>query len=182
MVKDSELLYLVDGGENGQNIPLAPLLQPERHVDIIIAVDSSATGSYANIENYYPDFSSLRTTYEQSLKNGLTRMPLIEPSILYFVEYGKYKRPVFFGCEHKDQVTIVYLPNMEYTYPSDIKTGELKIGEEETDKMIENGMMIATKGGDEKWAECLGCVMLEKVALELPEFCEACLNEYCEDS
>ena len=37
-------LTLVDGGEDLQNIPLHPLIQPYRHVDVIFAVDSSAVG------------------------------------------------------------------------------------------------------------------------------------------
>lgn len=35
-------LTLVDGGEDGENIPLHPLIQPYRAVDTIFAIDSSA--------------------------------------------------------------------------------------------------------------------------------------------
>ena len=35
-------LTLVDGGEDGQNVPLHPLIQPDRAVDVVFAVDSSA--------------------------------------------------------------------------------------------------------------------------------------------
>ena len=33
---------LVDGGEDGQNVPLWPLVHPERQVDVILSLDASA--------------------------------------------------------------------------------------------------------------------------------------------
>lgn len=38
----SRELTLVDGGENLENIPLHPLIQPVRELDVIFAIDSSA--------------------------------------------------------------------------------------------------------------------------------------------
>ncbi|KMU84207.1 lysophospholipase [Coccidioides immitis H538.4] len=55
-------LPLVDGGEDGQNIPLHPLIQPARNVDVIFAIDSSA-----NTKNNWPNGSSLVATYQRSL-------------------------------------------------------------------------------------------------------------------
>lgn len=57
-------LDLVDGGENGENIPLHPLIQPNRGVDVIFAVDSSADTPYN-----WPNATSLVATYERSLGN-----------------------------------------------------------------------------------------------------------------
>jgi lysophospholipase len=34
------VLELVDGGEDGQNIPLQPLLVKDRQVDVILAIDA----------------------------------------------------------------------------------------------------------------------------------------------
>lgn len=39
---DYSTLYLDDGGDNYQNIPLVPLLQRYRNLDTIIAIDSSS--------------------------------------------------------------------------------------------------------------------------------------------
>lgn len=66
-------LTLVDGGEDLQNIPLHPLIQPNRHVDVIFAIDSSADtnssfptqGTAAN----WPDGASLVATYERSFSS-----------------------------------------------------------------------------------------------------------------
>ena len=41
-IANNTMLTLVDGGEDNQNIPLNPLIQPMRNVDVIFAVDSSA--------------------------------------------------------------------------------------------------------------------------------------------
>ena len=57
---DSTSLTLVDGGSDLQNIPLHPLTQPLRRVDVIFAVDSSADTSN------WPNGTALVTTYDRS--------------------------------------------------------------------------------------------------------------------
>lgn len=59
-ISNSQNLTLTDGGMDNQNIPLWPLIQPEREVDVIFAVDSSADTNYN-----WPNGSSLVTTYER---------------------------------------------------------------------------------------------------------------------
>ena len=63
-------LTLVDGGEDDQNIPLHPLIQPYRHVDVIFAVDSSADTNGSNPRSgsasNWPDGVSLIATYERN--------------------------------------------------------------------------------------------------------------------
>ena len=74
---DTKALTLVDGGEDGQNIPLHPLIQPNRNVDVVFAVDSSAdsTSSFPvnNTAPGWPGGVSLIATYERSqsfISNG----------------------------------------------------------------------------------------------------------------
>jgi lysophospholipase len=38
---------LVDGGEDNENVPLWPLIHPERQVDVILSLDASADTSYS---------------------------------------------------------------------------------------------------------------------------------------
>ena len=68
-------LALVDGGMDLQNIPLNPLIQPERHVDVIFAIDSSADTNFN-----WPDGASMVATYTRSvnttIQNG-TAFPAI---------------------------------------------------------------------------------------------------------
>ena len=117
-VSQEQSLTLVDGGEDLQNIPLHPLIQPFRHVDVIFAVDSSA-----DTDNYWPNGTSLVATYQRSLNgaspdggnlaNG-TSFPAV-PDENTFVNLGLNTRPTFFGCNSSNTSSptprIVYLPN-----------------------------------------------------------------------
>jgi len=180
-LKDEKTLYLVDGAASFQNVPLHPLLQPARNVDVIIAGDNSDDrGNYVdNIkQDNYPTGLSLYNTYQQSLINGLNRMPYIPPQNVFLTQ-NLTERPVFFGCWSEEVVTIVWLPNMEYTRATDMSTSAARVGKKKTDGIIENGVQIATRGGDKGWAECLGCVMMRKMGSQLPEGCGRCWQEYC---
>lgn len=97
-------LTLVDGGEDNQNIPLNPLIQPDRHVDVIFAVDTSAdtNSSFPTDQSAanWPDGASLIATYERSLSsigNGTAFPPV--PDTNTFFNLGLNNRPTFFGCD-----------------------------------------------------------------------------------
>lgn len=88
---NSAELTLVDGGEDGENIPLHPLIQPYRDVDVIFAIDSSADTTYN-----WPNGTSMVATYERSLnsiQNG-TNFPAV-PDQNTFVNLGLNTRPTF---------------------------------------------------------------------------------------
>lgn len=165
-------LSLVDGGEGHQNNAIFPLLQPARKVDVIIATDNSADS------DNFPDGSEILQTYQRSVRAGLTKMPFIPP-VSTFTAQGLNKRPTFFGCDDPTKITIVYLPNVNYTFPSNQSTEKLQYTPSQTDAMIANGVQIATKGGDAQWPTCLGCAFLKKAGGALPHVCETCFNTYC---
>lgn len=107
-------LTLTDGGEDGQNIPLHPLIQPVRNVDVIFAIDSSADTDYN-----WPNGSALVATYERQfdpISNG-TVFPSV-PGQNTFVNLGLNNRPTFFGCDASNSSgptpLIVYIPNAPY--------------------------------------------------------------------
>ncbi|MCJ1288698.1 hypothetical protein MMC34_000227 [Xylographa carneopallida] len=166
-------LFLVDGGEALQNNPIWPLIQPARHVDVILVNDNSADTS-----TNFPNGSEILTTYVQSLSAGLTKMPVI-PSVDTFISEGLNKRPTFFGCNDKTKTTIVYIPNVNYTFPSNEPTAKLQYAPNETSGMIANGVEIVTRNGDPMWPTCLGCGIMKKKAHALPAACAACFTEYC---
>jgi lysophospholipase len=101
----SQELKLVDGGEDLQNIPLYPLIQPQRAVDVIFAVDSSADTNFN-----WPDGASLQATYERSsnttIENG-TAFPAI-PDTNTFINLGFNNRPTFFGCDASNILTVLH--------------------------------------------------------------------------
>lgn len=183
-------LDLVDGGEDLQNIPLHPLIQPERHVDVIFAVDSSADTTYS-----WPNGTALVATYERSLNssgiaNG-TSFPAI-PDQNTFVNKGLNTRPTFFGCNSSNTTgpspLIVYLPNYPYTAYSNFSTFQPDYTEQERDSTILNGYDVVTMGNstrDGNWSTCVGCAILsrslERTNTNVPEICKQCFQRYCWD-
>jgi lysophospholipase len=134
-------------------------------------------GNSADAGNF-PNGSELLTTYVQSFNHGYTRMPLV-PSVETFISEGLNKRATFFGCNDQSKVTIVYLPNNNYTFASNTGTFQLEYPEWETDAMIANGVGIATQGEKGGWGTCLACALMMKTENTLPSDCTACLAEYC---
>lgn len=110
---ESPDLYLVDGGDDGQNIPFHPFLNVARNVDIILAYDMS------NERDNYPNGTVLARTsqrYKQTnntnieipyfrLPDGITSKPIIKsifpkvPTPKQFITYGLNKYPIFLGCD-----------------------------------------------------------------------------------
>lgn len=173
LVSAQKTLSLVDGGESHQNNPIFPFLQPSRAIDVILVNDNSADTS-AN----FPDGSEIYQTYQQAQLAGLTRMPVIPPSSV-FVAQGYNVRPTFFGCNDNSKITIVYLPNHNYTFPSGQSTSKLQYSPAETDGMINNGGQVATYGGNTRFAKCLGCVVVKKSGTTLPADCAQCFTDFC---
>ncbi|KAF4176058.1 hypothetical protein CNMCM8694_007068 [Aspergillus lentulus] len=184
----SRELDVVDGGEDGQNIPLHPLIQPVRNVDVIFAVDSSADTVYS-----WPNGSSLVATYERSLNssgigNG-TVFPAV-PDVNTFVNLGLNTRPTFFGCDPANLSApaplVVYLPNAPYSANSNTSTFQLSYSDSERDEIIMNGYNVVTRGNatvDKSWPSCVGCAILQRsmyrTNTSMPEVCNSCFKEYC---
>lgn len=126
-------LHLVDGGETKQGNPLWLFLQPARAVDIIIVNDNNA-----DTADNFPNGSQLLNTFVQSQSAGLRRMPFI-PSVDTFLSQGLNRRPTVFGCNTTTTITIVYLPNVNLTFPSNTSTFQFQYPVSETRAMISNG-------------------------------------------
>lgn len=189
-------LTLVDGGEDGQNIPLSPLIQPYRHVDVIFAIDSSADTPSDAIAPYWPNGTSLVATYQRaqndSIENG-TAFPSI-PDQNTFINLGLNNRPTFFGCDasnHSGDANatsplIVYLPNSPYIYNSNVSTFTLSYNNSERNAIIQNGYDVATMGNgtrDSLWPTCVGCAILSRslnrTGTAVPDVCNQCFQRYC---
>ncbi|KAI9762580.1 MAG: Lysophospholipase 1 [Geoglossum simile] len=186
----SKRLTLVDGGEDLQNIPLQPLIEPARHVDVIFAIDSSADTEYN-----WPNGTSLVATYQRSLNasgigNG-TAFPAI-PDQNTFINKGLNTRPTFFGCNASNTTSItplvVYIPNAPYTYQSNVSTFTLTYSNSVRDEIIRNGYNVATMGNgsvDAQWPSCVGCAIvsrsLERTGTAVPATCQQCFQKYCWD-
>ena len=180
-------LDVVDGGEDKQNIPFHPLIQPERHVDVILAVDSSAGTSN------WPNGGPLVATYERSLNssgigNG-TLFPAV-PDRNTFINLGLNRRPTFFGCDAANLTRpaplVVYLPNSPYSTYSNTSTFQLSYSDEERDSIITNGYEVVTMANatqDKEWPTCIGCAILSRsfnrTGTTVPDACQTCFQRYC---
>ncbi|KAK9238973.1 lysophospholipase catalytic domain-containing protein [Lipomyces kononenkoae] len=183
------LLTLVDGGEDLQNIPLHPLIQPLRHVDVIFAIDSSA-----DTDTKWPNGTSLVATYQRSqnsaLENG-TGFPSI-PDQNTFLNLGLNSRPTFFGCNASNLTSpsplIVYIPNSPYSYLSNVSTFQLSYNNTERNAIVQNGYDVATMGNgtqDAQWPTCVGCAILARsfnhTGTAVPSACVQCFQKFCWD-
>lgn len=183
----SKTLTLVDGGEDLQNIPLNPLIQPHRHVDVIFAVDSSADTTYN-----WPNGTSMVATYQRAqnstIQNG-TAFPAI-PDQNTFVNLGLNNRPTFFGCDASNLTgpspLLVYIPNAPYTASSNVSTFDPSYNNTQRDAIIQNGYNVATLGNgtvDSQWPICVACAILsrsfDKTNTTVPADCTACFQKYC---
>ena len=187
---DLQSLTLVDGGEDLQNIPLQPLIQPFRSVDVIFAVDSSA-----DTETFWPNGTALVATYQRSLDpsgiaNG-TSFPAI-PDVNTFVNLGLNRKPTFFGCNSANTSSItpliVYIPNSPYTFQSNVSTFDLNQPIDVRNAIVGNGYNVATMGNatiDPNWPQCIGCAILsrslERTGTPVPDVCSRCFQSYCWD-
>ncbi|EPY50805.1 lysophospholipase [Schizosaccharomyces cryophilus OY26] len=194
--KNYPTVDLVDGGEDNQNIPLWPLLHPQRFVDVIFAVDSTAD------DNSWPTGSSLVNTYERVTGvNGnksidVRGFPYV-PDENTFVSKGLNTRPTFFGCDGKNTTLkqnyvdnktpplVVYMPNYPWDFDSNISTFTFDLSNEKTEAVINNARVAATQNNSDDFATCLACAVvqrsLERKNMSTPERCKTCFQQYCWD-
>lgn len=180
---------LVDGGEDGQNIPLYSHLPYDREVDVVFAIDSSS-----DTPNHWPNATSLVATYEYTRSNSLRKMgfPAV-PAVDTFVNLGFHNRPAFFGCDAANLSSrsplVVYLPNSPYVNASNISTlTSLIFTTGERDALVRNGWALATQLDstlDADWHICVGCALLARslgrTQTPLPVKCQQCFGRYCWD-
>lgn len=190
-------LTLVDGGEDGQNIPFHPLIQPYRHVDVIFAVDSSAdTNASFPTQGTAPNWPAglaMIASYQRSqadIGNG-TDFPAV-PDVDTFVNLGLNRKPAFFGCDASNLTgtppLIVYMPNAPYVYNSNVSTFDLAYNDTERNAIVLNGYNLATQGNgtiNDDWSTCVGCAVLsrsfDRTGTDVPDTCQQCFHKYCWD-
>lgn len=196
----NDTLFLVDGGEDLQNVPLYPLIQPIRDVDVIFAYDNSA-----DTDQYWPDGASLIATYERQFleQANSTIFPYV-PDSNTFRNLNLTAKPTFFGCDAKNLTSllpddadendvyksplIVYTANRPFTYYSNTSTFKLSYEDEEKRAIIQNGFEVASRLNrtlDDEWSVCVACAIIrreqERQGVEQSEECQKCFTEYCWD-
>ncbi|KAI9605782.1 hypothetical protein H4Q26_004150 [Puccinia striiformis f. sp. tritici PST-130] len=136
---DRDLILMADSGLIHENVPLLPLIQPERKLDVIIALDSSADGKDESDPSLYayPNGTHIYSIYTKTKLPSYSgyHMPNI-PNAMdgTFTQLGYNKRPTFFGCDDPKGPLIVYLPN--YYATGQTNTATMKINTRPTRLII----------------------------------------------
>lgn len=205
-VSQSDTLDLVDGGEDGQNVPLHPLIQPQREVDVVFAFDNSAdTSDDSIIGGSWANGTSLIKTYERQFAtqgNG-TIFPYM-PDAETLLKGGYLGQPTFFGC-NRDNLTslfneslpddkrfyppvIVFIPNTFMGYEANTSTFKMSYDDDERDGLINNGYNIVTQLNgtlDSEWRTCVACAIIlreqQRRGDSPTEQCQKCFTNYCWD-
>lgn len=188
-IAESEYLFLVDGGEDLENIPLVPLIQKQRELDVIFALDNSA-----DTNSSWPDGTSLVSTYQRQfgLQGQGMAFPYV-PDENTFINLGLNTKPTFFGCDAQNLTDleyipplIVYIPNSLHSYQGNQSTFKLSYSTKERIGVIQNGFESATRGNltdDSDYLGCIGCAILRRkqqsLNATLPSECEQCFTNYC---
>lgn len=197
-IVDNTTLFLVDGGEDSQNVPFYPLIQQARNVDIIFGFDNSAD------LDKWPNGSSIWHTYNRQFsKQGKgTPFPYV-PDIEEFTDKKMHEEPVFFGCDARNLSTlidfhqnkdinetdiplVVLLSNNRRSYDANTSTYKMSYDQDEKMSLIRNGFEVSTSSNltdDKNWATCVGCAIIrrsqERLGLEQSDECKKCFDKYC---
>ncbi|OCF45536.1 hypothetical protein I317_00438 [Kwoniella heveanensis CBS 569] len=190
-LKEFEYLTLVDAGETDQNLPLEPLLIPERKVDAIIAFDASRQTTTS-----WPNGSSIHTTYTRAHiiddddnadeKRGTKiDMPKV-PTANGFVNGRLNTRPTFFGCEERETPLVVYIPQYPWTYYSNKSTFQLDYDIHAATETMLNGMRSLTLNLTvPTWSTCLSCALTDRSFSYTRDnrtaICQKCMDTFCWD-
>lgn len=188
-LSESDSLFLVDGGEDGEVIPFAPLLQRDRDLDVIFALDITD-----DTDDNWPNGGAMVETYKRQFtpQGKHSAFPYV-PSTEEFIKQGLNQRPTFFGCDAQNLTDlaftpplVVYIPNTEYSFQSNTSTFQLNYKLEERFSMIQNGYEAMTMGNFTKDPDFLGCISCaimrrkqESLDVELPQECSKCFSTYC---
>ncbi|KAG7880337.1 hypothetical protein KL905_003006 [Ogataea polymorpha] len=196
-IVSSETLDLVDGGEDYQNIPLSPLLQPERQVDAVFAFDNSY-----DTDTHWPNGTSLVYTYQRQFGSQAnhTAFPYV-PDQATFLNQNLTAKPTFFGCyasnltDLMDELEtnyvpplIIYIANRPYSYYTNTSTYQMSYTDDEKIGFFQNGFEVTTRNNltiDEEFRACIGCAVLqrsrERLGYSLGDQCQRCFDTYCWD-
>lgn len=185
-------LLLNDGGDNGQNIPLLPHLQPDRKMDVVIAIDQSddASDGYGTCCGYnWPQAYSLNWTRWYAEQPRGRGQGIAVPKSLPTPQQVSDKlslvyTPTFFGCDPRDSTNpsavpplIVYLPNAPYGAYSNGTTSSTPGWEwgRLSAQHITNGLALASTGippgqapdDTPAWPVCLACALADRARLRM---------------
>ncbi|KAH7887262.1 lysophospholipase catalytic domain-containing protein [Phlebopus sp. FC_14] len=190
-------LTLVDGGEDGEVIPLQPLLVKARGVDVILAIDATA-----DVNNFADGSSIIATQNRTMLLSSAYSFPPVPTSLSEFTAQNLSTRPTFFGCNttssNASTPLVIYLanggpPHNGQAPVTNVSTTQISYESSEVQAILDQTFIIATQGypadpsssTDPEWPACLACAVVDRAQTRAGEtrsgVCESCFSRYCWD-
>ncbi|POW16927.1 hypothetical protein PSHT_06582 [Puccinia striiformis] len=203
--RESQTLRLMDGSFGGENIPFAPLLVPDRQVDVIVAFDASDDG------NGWAGGKALKATSSRSNLMPDNAYPF--PRIPETLSRINFTHPTFFGCEEPEVPLVIYIPNspsidgpetmtnlptvslevniqnhnsLHNFFSSDVMhTLDKAVSRSRVLSLLEGGTKLASRGmfNDPLWPGCLACAVVDRGRGRMQEprqgICTDCFQRYC---
>lgn len=166
-------IYLVDGGEDGENIPLRPLIQ--RELDVVFMLDvSSDSDNYANGDK-------LNNVLRQvQLNHGINYKM---PSVL------KSNNVTVIGCHYptrrksKLPPILLYYANMPHYNMTNTSTFKMTYTDQEIETLTSHGRDLVLNFNDPSYRTCLKCILikrsLDRSHTKPSQLCNACYRQYC---
>lgn len=191
---NEEFIGLVDGGEDGEIIPLQPLLVKARNVDVIFAIDGSSDN-----DNYAAGASLVASQNRTTFFPSAYAFPQVPNDTTTFIQQNLTQHPTFFGCNESAPVPlIIYLPNgaAPAGQPplTNTSTQQTQYEPAQIQAMLDETFVIATQGfpangtpgaEDANWPACLACAVVDRARAKngtaRSGVCASCFTRYCWD-
>ncbi|KIK99016.1 hypothetical protein PAXRUDRAFT_133001 [Paxillus rubicundulus Ve08.2h10] len=188
-------LSIVDGGEDGEVIPLQPLLVKARGVDTILAIDATS-----DVNNFADGSSLIATQNRTMLLSSAYSFPPVPTSLSEFTAQNLSTSPTFFGCNttssNASTPLLIYLANGGPPHNGDVpltntSTTQISYEASQIQAMLDQTFIIATQGlpvdtstsTDPEWPACLACAVVDRARERAGEtrsgVCESCFARYC---
>ncbi|KAJ7184496.1 lysophospholipase catalytic domain-containing protein [Mycena filopes] len=189
---DEELLSLGDGGIDGANLPLQPLLVKARGVQAIIAIDVSADTE----DNFAAGIAMIAEAKRATLFPGAYKFPRIPETQEEFIAQNLTTQTTFFGCDEAQDVPIILYfangapppgqPPITNASSNQLSFSDLGL----VQAIIDQAGDIVARGrpqnGEERdglFPVCVACALADRersrLGMKRDSRCDVCFDRYC---
>lgn len=201
-VVTSDHLGFVDGATDDELLSFWPLLQKDRNIDIILALDVSVDTKYQ-----WPNGKTMLMSYgrSQTPENhpdvagfGHVVFPNV-PDTNSFINLGLTTEPTFFGCYARDYAPqstldagdfsavppiIVYVANTPITHMTNVSGLATRYQQDQIEAWYDAGFQLFDQTDVDDWPTCVGCATIQRERERQGQYtptdqCKQCLDKYC---
>ncbi|KAJ7184494.1 lysophospholipase [Mycena filopes] len=187
-----EFLSLGDGGIDGANIPLQPLLVKARGVQAIIAIDVSS-----DTEDHFADGSAIIAESKRAaLFPDAYSFPKIPQTQAEFAAQNLTTQPTFFGCDEAQNVPIILYfanggpppgkPPITNASTNQLSFSDLGLVQAILDQAGETVARGRPQNGEERdglFPVCVACALADRersrLGMQRDAQCDVCFDRYC---